>query len=120
MTSTFRLSHAAEQDIVEILRRSQEEFGDDARQRYAALLVAAIRHAAEHRDGVGFRARPELGPDVVTWHLAQSAHRARGGAVRRPRHLLVCRWTQAGLVVGRVLHESMDPLRHLDETADWR
>ncbi|TIC79153.1 type II toxin-antitoxin system RelE/ParE family toxin [Nocardioides sp. GY 10113] len=60
------LSRAAEQDIVEILTRTQEEFGDDARQRYAALIVAAIRHAADHRDGVGFRARPELVPARAT------------------------------------------------------
>lgn len=115
----FRLTGSADADVFAILAWSQGRFGGSARERYAALIVAAILHAAEHADGVGFRPRPELGQGVLTWHLAQSTRRVQGPEVRRPRHLLVCRWEDEVLVVGRVLHDSMDPSRLLDPDAGW-
>lgn len=115
----FRLSHAADGDIFAILTWSQERFGVLARQRYENAIVAALLHAAEHGDRVGFHTRPELGEGVLTWHLAQSVSRSRGTPVRRPRHVLVCRWDDDTLVVGRILHDSMDPTRHLDPDMDW-
>ena len=115
----IRLSRSADEDIFAILAWSQDRFGDEARLRYEALIMAALLHAAEHEDGVGFRVRPELGEGVLTWHLAQSAARSRGGVVRRPRHLLVCRWEGDILVVGRILHDAMDPTLHLEAQVDW-
>lgn len=115
----FRLSHSADADIFDILTWSHNRFGEQARQRYESLIVAAVLHAAEHRDGAGFNAKPELGTGVLTWHLALSTQRVRGGGVRRPRHVLVPRWDGDVLVVGRVLHEKMDPTRHLDPEKDW-
>jgi toxin ParE1/3/4 len=118
MTS-FRLSHSADGDIFDILAWSHDHFGELAGQRYGELIVASILHAAEHGDGVGFRSKAELGDGVLIWHLAQSTQRARGSVVRHPRHVLVCRWEGGVLVVGRVLHETMDPTRHLDPDTDW-
>jgi toxin ParE1/3/4 len=115
----FRLSRSADEDILQILAWSQDRFGLEARLRYEALIVAALLHAADHQEGVGFRERPELGDGVLTWHLAHSVTRSRRGLVRRPRHLLVCRWDGEVLVVGRVLHDSMDPTLHLDPQVDW-
>lgn len=114
----FRLTVSADADILNILIWSVDHFGELARQRYEALIVAAIVQAAEHADGVGFRSDPDLGPGVVIWHFAQSTSRVHG-KVRHPRHLLVCRWDADVLVVGRVLHDSMDPSRHLDPESDW-
>jgi toxin ParE1/3/4 len=116
----IRLSRSAEKDIFAILVWSQDRFGDEARSRYQALVVAALLHAAENDDGLGFRVRPELGGGVLTWHLAQSVSRSRRGVVRRPRHLLVCRRDGGILVVGRILHDTMDPILHLDSETDWR
>lgn len=115
----FRLSASADADITAILVWSGERFGELARQRYASLIVAAIVHAAEHRDGLGFRSDPQFGPGVVTWHLAQSTSRTGQSMVRNPRHFLVCRWDGDVLAVGRVLHDSMDPTRHVDPRTDW-
>lgn len=42
----YRLSQAAEADIVSILAWSHERFGEQARRRYGALMAAAIREAA--------------------------------------------------------------------------
>lgn len=114
-----RLSRSANEDIFQILAWSQDRFGEDAKTRYEALIVAALLQAAEHQGGVGFRARPELGAGVLTWHLAQSVARSHGGTVRRPRHLLICRWDGDILVVGRILHDTMDPTLHVDREAGW-
>lgn len=119
MGLTFRLSASADLDVFEILQWSHEHFGEAARRRYEALITDAIIHAASSRGGVGFRVRPELGEGVVSWHLAVSAQRAAASRVRHPRHVLLCRWDGDVLVVGRILHESMDPSAHLDHRADW-
>ena len=38
----YRISNPARADIVDILRLSQTQFGYQARQRYQALIVAAL------------------------------------------------------------------------------
>jgi len=60
-----------------------------------------------------------LGPDVLLWHCSQSRQRALGEKVRTPRHVLLCRWDGDTLVIGRVLHERMDPTRHVNPDTDW-
>jgi toxin ParE1/3/4 len=110
----YRLTNAAQADIIAILSWSQEQFGEQARQHYEALIVAAIRDAASRTDDVGHTPRPELGAGVFSWHLAQSRTRAPGTVVRRPRHFLICRREGDVLVIGRVLHDAMELRRHLD------
>lgn len=116
--SRYRLSKSAQQDIADALTWSYDHFGAEAEQRYAALIAAAIRHAAVTPDTIGFRWHPAYGDGVMTWHLALSVSRSATGPVKNPRHVLVCRREDEVLAIGRVLHESMDPLRHLD--AAWQ
>lgn len=116
----FRLTHAAQADIASILAWSQEQFGDEARDRYASLIATAIRDAATRGDGVGAAPRPELGDGVFSWHLAASRGRSPGGLVRRPRHFLICRVDGEVFVIGRVLHDAMDLPRHIDPAESWR
>ena len=87
--------------------------------RYEALMATAIRDAAALSDEVGRTARPELGVGVFSWHLGQSRTRSPGGAVRRPRHFLICRRDGDVLDVGRVLHDAMELRRHLDPQQPW-
>lgn len=115
----YRLTHAAQADIVSILAWSQDQFGEEARRRYGALIAAAIRDAATRSDKVGRVLRPELGGGVFSWHLAQSRTRSPGGNVHRPRHFLICRRDGDVLVVGRVLHDAMELRRHLDPQHPW-
>ena len=42
----YRLSTTARADIVDILRLSQAQFGDQACQRYQALILAALQAIA--------------------------------------------------------------------------
>lgn len=110
----IRLSEAAQQDITEVLARSEEMFGPGARERYEALIAAALRGALSDDGESGSTLRPELGPGVRTWHLARSRAASRGGMVRHPRHLLLYRLDDEAMLVARVLHDSMDLPRHVD------
>lgn len=115
----YRLTRAAQADIVSILAWSHERFGEEARKRYETLIATAIRDAAGRNDEVGMTARAELGDGVFSWHLAQSRTRSPGGAVHRPRHFLICRRDGDLLVVGRVLHDAMELRRHLEPLRPW-
>lgn len=119
MAADFRLSQSALSDLDRILDDSQRAFGDAARLRYEALISAALRHAAQSRDSVGFKSRPEVGEGVLSWHIANSVWRSTGGRVGRPRHILLCRWEGTRLAVARILHDTMEPTRHLDSETDW-
>ena len=117
----YRLSDAAQADIVDILAWTQGQFGEAARQRDESLLVAALRDVATQPDRPGSIERPELGAGVRSWHLRLSRDRAGtvAGVVRRPRHFLIYRAEPEQLVVGRVLHDAMELARHLDPDASW-
>lgn len=113
----YRLSAAAQSDVAGILAWSQEQFGESARKRYQALLSAAFRDVAAHPDGIGATTRPELGVGLVIWHLRLSRDHVPGtiGTVHRPRHFLVYRQVDAVVEIVRVLHDSMELVRHLED-----
>jgi toxin ParE1/3/4 len=115
----YRLTHAAQADIVSILAWSTEQFGAEAPTRYEALIATAIRDAASRIDDIEHTPRPELGEGVFSWHLARSRARSPGGKVHHPRHFLVCRRDGDTLVIGRVLHDAMDLPRHVDPRRGW-
>jgi toxin ParE1/3/4 len=120
--AVYRLTEAAEADIVDILAWSETEFGSAARIRYERLIVTALVDVATDPGRPGSLVRPELGPDVRSWHLRGSRERARGpnGPVQRPRHFLIYRPLTAGRVaIGRVLHDAMELERHLQELGLW-
>ena len=122
----YRLSDAAQTDVIDILAWTQEQFGEAARLRYESLIVAALRDVATQPDRPGSIERQELGAGVGSWHLRLSRDRvgtgagAWAGAVRRPRHFLIYRSEPALLVVGRVLHDAMELARHLDPERSWQ
>ena len=117
----YRLSDAAQADVINILAWTHEQFGEAARLRYESLIVAALRDVATQPDRPGSIARPELGLGVRSWHLRLSRDHVGTGAdgVRRPRHFLIYRFEPALLVVGRVLHDAMELARHLDPATSW-
>ena len=117
----YRLSDAAQADVIDILAWTQQQFGEAARLRYESLIVAAFRDVASQPDRPGSIERPELGTGVRSWHLRLSRDHvgAAAGAVRRPRHFLIYRVEPALLVVGRLLHDAMELARHLDPDTSW-
>ena len=117
----YRLSQAAQGDVLDILAWTHEQFGEAARLRYESLIVAALRDVAGQPDRPGSLARPELGAGVRSWHLRLSReHMNPGlGVVGRPRHFLVYRTEPGLVVVGRVLHDAMEVARHMGPDAPW-
>ncbi|BCD87053.1 plasmid stabilization protein ParE [Pseudomonas solani] len=111
----YRLSKAAQADILDILAWTDEQFGEIARQRYQALIVAGLRDVASAPNQAGSAERPELGDGVRSWHLRLSRERGRtaSGIVRNPRHFLIYRQEADRIVIDRVLHDAMELSRHL-------
>jgi toxin ParE1/3/4 len=118
----YRLSEAAQGDVLSILTWTHEEFGEAARLRYESLIVAALRDVASQPDRPGSLPRPELGAGVRSWHLRLSRGHVHSDVkpVRRPRHFLVYRPESALVVVGRVLHDAMELAGHIDQDENWQ
>jgi toxin ParE1/3/4 len=109
----YRLTEAAEADITDILRETTRRFGRSQRGRYAGYLQRAIELIAEKPDRPGSRRRSELGAGIRSFHIELAAQRLGAAS-----HLLyyfraVFDDDQEGVVILRVLHEAMDPERHL-------
>ena len=114
----YRLSLAAQADIYEILAWSHDRFGEGARIRYEALIVAALRDVADQPGRPGSIERPELGAGTRSWHLGLSRGRAAALAtVRHPRHFLIYRVEPDAVAIGRVLHDAMELASHMDPAA---
>ncbi len=117
----YRLSGPAKADIVKILTWIERQFGEAARIRYAALITAGLRDISSQPDRVGSIPRPELGEGVRSWHLSLSRERARtaAGIVRRPMHFLIFQMEDDLVIIGRVLHDAMELMQHMDPDKPW-
>jgi toxin ParE1/3/4 len=54
----YRLTHVAQADIVAILAWSEEQFGEEARKRYEALIATASRDDMSIRNSLGISRSP--------------------------------------------------------------
>ena len=89
--SQYRISNAARADIVDILRLSQTQFGDQARQRYQALILAALQAIADTPYRIGSYERGELAPGLRSYHLIYSRQQAKQpGQKPTPYRVLSC------------------------------
>jgi toxin ParE1/3/4 len=112
----FRLARPAQTDLANLLSLSAERWGAEGRQRYAALLAEAMRQVAAEPHGPLTRKRPDLRSGIRSFHVRHARRSAEGAKVRRPVHVLYYRVAQEGVIeIVRVLHERMDPNRHIDE-----
>ena len=113
----LHVSGPARRDIAAILKRSLEEFGLDASRRYSALIRQALLDIEVDDKRPGSRERPEImAGGVRTYHLSFSRTRVSGDRVKEPRHFLLYRRRDDGVVeVGRIFNEARDLARHLPE-----
>ncbi len=110
-----RLTRLAADDIKNILRRSESEFGEVARGRYKALIDRAIQDLAEDPGRIGCKGIEDVRPGYFIYHIKWAKARLSGPSVRQPRHLLVCSIDgDAGIIVAAVVHERELLERHLD------
>ena len=111
----FRLSLLARADLAQILAVSAEQWGTEGRRRYAAVLAAGMRKVAAEPDGPATRDRAELSRGIRSFHLRNARADDTVAKVRKPVHVLFYRDLGSGLVeIVRVLHERMEPSRHID------
>lgn len=112
----YRLAPAARSDVAEILIYSHQMFGPLARSRYRGLMETAFRLVAEQPRRPGAAVRPDLGEGLMRFHLRHCPDAAlRDGRVQRPCHAVYYRVVELGLIdILRVLHDRMDPRRHVD------
>lgn len=110
----FRLSRLAEDDLAHILAETGQRWGAEARRRYAAILAAAMRKAAAEPQGQTTRERADLLPGICSFHIRHARGKEAKGKVRQPVHILYYRAIAPGLIeIVRVLHERMEPRRHV-------
>jgi len=111
------LAPAASQDVREILRWSEQKFGETAAARYRALIKQAVRDIGADPERPGSKERSEIKiKGARTYHLSFSRSRVSGIGVKEPRHFLLYRRRQDGLIeVARILHDGRDLQRHLPE-----
>lgn len=113
----FRLARPAQIDLANILSTSGERWGVEGQQRYAAVLAAALRQVAAEPDGPLTRKRSDLRSGIRSFHVQHARRSAEGAKVKRPVHVLYYRVAQEAVIeIVRVLHERMEPSRHLDES----
>lgn len=112
------IAPSARRDIIDILAWTRENFGLQQMRRYAKLIQTAIEEIAANPETAGSEKRPELAKACRTYHLFHSRKKAgaRGKHVRNPRHFLLYRTSELGIVeIGRVLHDSMELNENLPE-----
>jgi toxin ParE1/3/4 len=111
----FRLARPTQIDLANILSTSAEQWGAEGQQRYAAVLAAAMRQVAAEPEGPLTRKRPDLRSGIRSFHVRHARRSAETAKVRKPVHVLYYRVARQGVIeIVRVLHERMEPNRHLD------
>ncbi len=103
---TVQLASRAEQDYVEIVQWSAANFGQQQAAAYAETLSLAIGALAEGPEVLGAKRRDEIGNGILTLHVTRQG--------RKGRHFIVFRVGGASTIdVLRLLHDSMDLMRHV-------
>ncbi len=111
----FRLSRPAQADLASVLAASAKQWGSEGKRRYAALLAAAMNKVAADPEGLTTRSRPELAPGIRSLHIRNARGEEPQGKVRK----LYYRVLNLGLIeIVRVLHERMEPSRHIGLETD--
>jgi toxin ParE1/3/4 len=92
-----RKQASAEHDLIDIWVYSYEQWGEDQAEKYVRDLEAAIEQISRNSE------------------LGQRCDHIREGyrALRVNRHILYYKVTPRGIQIVRVLHERMDPERHV-------
>jgi toxin ParE1/3/4 len=110
----LRLSGRAGRDLVAIGEWSSKKFGEAAALRYQALVGQALRDLQADPIRPGSKEWPELMVrGARTYHLALSRDHVADGRVKEPRHLVIYRYRNGVVEIGRILHDSRDLKRHL-------
>jgi toxin ParE1/3/4 len=90
--------------------------GAEARVRCRALLTAAMRRIAADPQGRATVDHGDIFEGVRSFHISHSRGESREAAVGEPVYVIFYRVRDPGLIeIVRVLHERMEPGRHVNE-----
>ena len=105
----IRLAAAAESDFRNILVWTTERFGETQARVYAETLSLALDALTEGPDITGSRMRDDIGDGLMSLHAARKG--------RNARHFVIYRVSDKEetptIEILRLLHDSMDLVRHL-------
>ena len=111
-----RVARSARGDIANILDASADRWGAEGRRRYRALIAAAIRPVARNPKAATTRRRADLARGLRSFHIRHAGGETSGARVQNPVHVLYYRSIDPDLIeIVRVLHERMEPSRHVGE-----
>jgi toxin ParE1/3/4 len=110
----------ARRDIASILKRTIQEFGEPAARRYTALIRQALIDLQADPERPGSKQRPDIMIEGArTYHISFSRKRVSGSPVKDPRHFVLYRRRDDGVIqIARILHDSRDLQRHIPQ--DYR
>jgi toxin ParE1/3/4 len=98
-TKALHLSEPADADIDQIAQQTRRQWGEGEKQKNLAQLNGAFRTLIE-MPGIGV-SRDDISTGLRTFPFGS--------------HLIFYRETRSAVMIVRVLHERMDPARHLRE-----
>jgi toxin ParE1/3/4 len=99
----IRLAQAAERDFQSILLWTAERFGKAQARRYRDILKAPLVSLSDGPTPPNWKARENIAPGLCSVHVAKPG-----------RHIVFYRIEGAGVIgVVRILHDAMDPMRHV-------
>lgn len=107
------LTREAERDLSEVARYTVATFGAEQAKRYAALIEHALALLVESPLRAASRGRDELRPGVRSFHLSRAAARRHAASHVLYYHLAADAAGEQHVVILRVLHERMEPLKRL-------
>ena len=107
---TVRLTGPAKRDLSGLMEWTAQEFGERAALRYDTLIKQALKDIGADPERPGSKQRPEIMVrGARTYHLDLSRNRVRGSKVKGPRHFLLYRRRDDGVIeVARILHDGRD------------
>jgi toxin ParE1/3/4 len=99
--SRYHLSELAKEDLLEIFLYTLEIWGEEQVPIYLNLVEATMLRIAETPFILGSKARDDVARDCRTYRCG--------------KHVIVYRIYSSHVSIARILHESMDFSRHIDE-----
>ena len=113
MNKRYRISPGADRDLEEILRETVRNFGTYQRRVYATLIEQTFALLAEEPARPGSKTRDDISPGLRSFHVGYAAQRRSAAS-----HIVFYEVGdmgdgRSGIVIIRILHERMDPERHL-------
>ncbi len=117
--SLIRITGPAHRDITKILRHSDTEFGDQARQRYQWLIDQALQDLGEDASRAGVLSLNDIREGYFLYRLKWSRKDSARPPVRHPRHLIAFYIDDSDtIMVARLFHERQMLTRHLMDRKD--